>query len=260
MQPAPTGVDGEIAIGGTGVARGYRGASELTDARFVPDPFGPAGARMYLTGDVGRMLADGSIAYVGRSDDQVKVRGHRVELGEVEAALLRHERVAEAVVTCVRDDRGAGALCAYVVVPSGTIDAAALREHLERIVPAYMIPATFTQLEALPLAANGKVNRKALPAPSVTLSAASAAPRTDLEAALAGIWQDVLETDAIGIDDNFFDLGGHSLKAARIVFRIEHDLGLNVALVDVLRHPTIGALAAAIAPPARELALAQADD
>jgi len=260
LQVVPIGVAGALAIGGAGVARGYRGAPDLTAARFVPDPFGPADARMYLTGDVGRMLADGSIAYVGRSDDQVKVRGHRVELGEVEAALLRHERVAEAVVTCVRDDRGAGTLYAYVVVRSGTIDVAALREHLERIVPAYMIPTSFTQLDALPLAANGKVNRTALSVPGLPVRTAGVAPRTEFERALAGIWQDVLETESIGVDDNFFDLGGHSLKAARIVFRLEADLGLHVALVDVLRHPTIAALAVAIAPPPHELALAHVDD
>jgi acyl carrier protein len=249
------------------VARGYRGQPELTAERFGDDPLtSNPGARMYKTGDVARFAPDGTIAFLGRSDHQVKVRGHRIELDEVEAAILRSAAVREAVVICVDDGRGEAALCAYVVVRDRALDIAELRIHLGAIVPAYMIPSAFVVLAALPLGPSGKVNRAALPAPAEIVRVRSVAPRTTLEGAIAAIWRRVLELDEIGVDDDFFELGGHSLKATHIVFGIQAELGLSVTLTDIFRSPSIAGLAralearqAAAAPPPGDLDLSNVD-
>ena len=246
MQPVPTGVAGELYIGGSGVARGYRADPALTAERFVPDPFGAAGDRLYRSGDVVRMLPNGTFVYLGRTDHQVKIRGHRIELGEIEAALLRDPAITECVVAAVSDARGERAICAYIVA-SEAREHAAVRAHLERTLPAYMVPAHVMQLDALPLAANGKVNRAALPAPREPARAVVQAPRTELERALARIWEEVLELEGLGIEDDFFAIGGESLKATRVVFRAQTELGVTIALIDVFRNPTIASLARTLA-------------
>ena len=247
LQPVPVGVAGDLFIGGAGVARGYRGQAELTAERFIADPFAPAGAaRMYKTGDLAHFTPEGTIAFLGRSDQQVKVRGHRIELDEVEAALLRAPAIREAVVSCVIDGRGEPALCAYVVPRDQGLDVAALRVHLAAILPAYMIPSAFVALEALPLGPSGKVNRAMLPAPAEIVRERSVPPRTALEASIAKIWCRVLEIDVLGVEDDFFELGGHSLKATQIVFAIQEELGMSVTLTDVFRHPRVEALARAL--------------
>ncbi len=231
-RPQPVGVPGEIFIGGLGVARGYWNRPELTAERFVPDPFRPDG-NMYATGDLGRRLADGRIEHLGRLDHQVKVRGYRIELGEVEAALLRDPGVASAVVTALDDRLGERQLVAYVV-PSGeaTRDfVPALRALLRRTLPEFMVPSLFVKLAALPLTPNGKVDRSALPVPdAASLLAVDAyvAPRTPREEQLASIWAQVLGADRVGVDDDFFDLGGHSLMAVRLLAEVHRVLGVQV--------------------------------
>jgi acyl carrier protein len=266
LQPVPIGVPGDLFIGGYGVARGYRGQPELTAERFSADPWASIGrARMYKTGDVARFSADGTVAFLGRSDHQVKVRGHRIELDEVEAAILRASAVREAVVSCVTDGRGDAALCAYVVARDEAFDPAVLRAHLGTILPAYMIPSAFVVLAALPLGPSGKVNRAALPAPAEIARVRTVSPRTPLEAAIAAIWRRVLEIDDIGVDDDFFEVGGHSLKATHIVFGVQQELGLNATLTDIFRFPSVAALAQALdarrpaAPSPGELALSNID-
>jgi len=240
LQPVPLGAAGDAYIGGLGVALGYCNAPELTAERFLDDPFTP-GERIYRTGDVARRMPDGRLEFLGRSDHQVKVRGYRIEIGEVEGSILRHGNVRETVVTCVPVG-GEAALCAYVVPREGSLDVRSLREHLDASLPAYMIPSTFVTLEALPLAANGKVNRAALPAPAQPQAAQRVAPRSELERALARIWQDILDVEDVGIFDDFFELGGHSIKATRVVFRVQQELDIEMGLMDVFRNPTVAAL------------------
>jgi amino acid adenylation domain-containing protein len=253
--PVPVGVAGELYIAGAGVARGYRGRVGLTAARFVACPFGPAGARMYRTGDVVRWTARGVLEYVGRADEQIKIRGFRVEPGEVEAALAAHPLVAEAVVTA---HAGAGVgdkhLVGYVVLkPDTGIDACnvtALAEfavHLRRFgadrLPEFMVPAAVMVLEALPLTVNGKVDRRALPAPEFVSGVAYRAPRNPREGILAALFAEVLKLPRVGIDDGFFDLGGHSLSATRLVARIRAELGVEVPIRAVFDAPTVCELA-----------------
>jgi amino acid adenylation domain-containing protein/non-ribosomal peptide synthase protein (TIGR01720 family) len=238
--PVPIGVPGEIYIGGAGVGRGYLGRPDLDAERFVENPFRPA-ERVYRTGDVGRWLANGCIDYLGRNDHQVKIRGHRIELDEIEGALLRHEAVREAAVV-VRDDGKERSLAAFVA-GSGVLDATELRAHAARLLPGYMVPAHFVQIEALPLSPHGKVDRRALPEIAGKPRATRIAPRGATEERLAAIWQEVLQIEEVGTDENFFELGGHSLKAMQVSMRIERELGVKVRLRDFLERPTIAALA-----------------
>ncbi|HEV7582963.1 MAG TPA: amino acid adenylation domain-containing protein [Mycobacterium sp.] len=253
--PVPVGVAGELYIAGAGVARGYRGRVGLTAARFVACPFGPAGARMYRTGDVVRWTARGVLKYVGRADEQVKIRGFRIEPGEVEAALGAHPLVAQAVVTA---HAGAGAgdkqLVGYVVLKphTGTDSgngtgvaemAAQLRRFAADRLPEFMVPAVVMVLEALPLTENGKVNRRALPAPEFVSAVAYRAPRDPREGVLAGLFAEVLKLPRVGIDDGFFDLGGHSLSATRLVARIRAELGAEVPIRAIFDAPTVAQLA-----------------
>jgi amino acid adenylation domain-containing protein len=247
---APLGAAGELLIGGAGLARGYLGRPELTAERFVPDPWSPEpGARLYRTGDLVRRRSSGELEFLGRIDHQVKVRGFRIELGEIEAALLRHPAVAEAVVAARREGEESRLVAYVVAIPGGESAAAAgaLRDHLRRSLPEYMLPAAFVLLDALPLNPSGKVDRRALPAPGGTREAASGAawadPRDGLERSLAGIWREVLKVDRVGLDDNFFDLGGHSLLAAQVHARLAGVLGREVALLDLFRYPTVRSLA-----------------
>ncbi|HSF41777.1 MAG TPA: amino acid adenylation domain-containing protein, partial [Thermoanaerobaculia bacterium] len=232
MQPLPAGVPGELFLGGAGQARGYLGRPDLTAERFVPDPFGPPGARLYRTGDLVRFRADGALDFLGRIDHQVKVRGFRVELQEIEAALARHPAV-EAAAVVLQEDR----LVAYVV---GTVDDP--RAWLRASLPAPMIPSAFVTLDRMPLTPTGKVDRRALPAPSKGV-AEEAAPVTPAEEILAGIVADVLGVARVGVRDSFFDLGGHSLLAARVVSRVREALGVELPLRALFEEPTVAGLA-----------------
>jgi len=249
LAPVPIGVAGELYIGGAGLARGYVRRPDLTAERFLPDPHdGGPGARMYRTGDLARFRPDGAIEFLGRIDHQVKIRGFRIELGEIEAALGAHPDVREAVVLARLDAPGDPRLVAYVV-PRAAIGAAELTQHLAAILPAYMVPSSFVLLPALPLNPNGKVDRRALPAPSaVDLPAreAYAAPRTPAEELLCAIWADVLDLPQVGIRDNFFTLGGHSLFAARAVSRIYDTFGVELSLRSLFEAPTPAAMAVVI--------------
>jgi amino acid adenylation domain-containing protein len=250
-QPVPVGVSGEIHIGGEGLARGYLGRPDLTAERFVPDPFGGApGGRLYRTGDLGRYLADGRIQFLGRLDHQVKVRGFRIELGEIETALRRHPAVRDVVVTARQDAPGGRGLVAYVAAEEGrSTGAAELREHLRLSLPEYMVPSAFVLLERLPLTPNGKVDRRALPSPEAHREprAPRLAPSGEVERAVASVWGDLLGIARVGRDENFFDLGGHSLLLVQVHARLrglfpEAELGI----VDLFRYPTVRALAEAL--------------
>ena len=252
MRPVPVGVPGELHLGGAGVARGYLGRPGLTAGRFVADPFGEPGARMYRTGDVVRWSTRGELEYLGRADDQVKIRGFRIEPGEVEAALRQHPDVAEAVVVA-RTDAGHQRLVAYVVL-SGPATPADLREFLGASLPAHLVPSAFVPLERLPLNPSGKLDRRALPAPDWTGGTTRVAPRTDAERLLAAIWAEALGLPEVGVEDNFFELGGDSILSIRLVSEAAK-AGLRITTKDVFRHQTIAALAAAagtVAPATAE--------
>ncbi|WP_437590514.1 amino acid adenylation domain-containing protein [Sorangium sp. So ce1000] len=254
-QPVPVGVPGELYIAGDGLARGYLHDPQLTEDRFLSDPFsGATGARMYRTGDLARWLPDGNIEFVGRVDHQVKIRGFRVELGEIEAALRQHPSVNDAVVLARGDGHDDKRLVAYVVprsrdaAPAQGVEAspAALRAHLQGRLPEYMVPSAFVTLDALPLTANGKVDRAALPAPDAArteLARAFVAPRSPVELSLARIWQEVLRQERVGIHDSFFELGGSSVHAVRLLSRVRSALGVDLKFEELFRHPTIVELA-----------------
>jgi acyl carrier protein len=251
MRPVPVGVTGELYIGGAGVARGYLGQSAQTAERFVPDPYGgQTGARLYRTGDVGRYRADGVLEYIGREDHQVKVRGYRIELGEVEAALRSHEAVREALVMARRSPAGESQLVAYLVGEGESASALdSLRAHLAERLPEYMMPSAFVRLEALPLSANGKLDRHALPAPEQAgLKSATAyvAPRTPVEEELASIWQSLLRVERVGVHDNFFELGGHSLLATQLALRAQEAFQVPVTMQAIFDGPTVAQLGAAV--------------
>jgi hypothetical protein len=238
--PQPAGLPGELWIGGPGVGRGYLDRPALTAERFVPDPFGPAGGRLYRTGDRVRRRADGSLEYLGRLDAQVKVRGFRVEPGEIEAALRRHPEVRECVVVVREDAPGERRLVAYV---AGEADAEALKEHLRRDLPDYMVPSACVILGALPTTPNGKLDRRALPAPETERGAEPLPPRDALEARVAEVWGEVLGAVRIGVHDNFFDLGGTSLLLYRVYSRLR-ELRAELRVVDLFRYTTVEELAA----------------
>lgn len=251
MQPAPVGVAGELYIGGESLTRGYLNQPGLTAERFVPHPFSSLpGARLYRTGDLARFWENGEIEFIGRRDHQVKVRGYRIELGEIETALRSHQLVREAVVLAGRmeDDNR---LVAYVAA-NGTLDSVELRRHLRQQLPDYMIPAAFVFLNSLPLTANGKVDRQALPASDQFDEAQpqsrtgtdreDCAPNTPAEELLIGIWSQLLKLDRVGLHDNFFDLGGHSLLATQVMFRVRESLGVELPLRALFDRPTIAAL------------------
>jgi len=256
LEPVPAGKAGEICIGGAGLARGYLDRPDLTAERFIPDPGSRIpGARLYRTGDRGRRLPGGDIEFLGRVDDQVKVRGFRIEPGEVEAALHRHPRVRQAVVVA-REDGGNRRLVAYVVpaaaparAPAAAASAADLREFLSQRLPAFMIPSAFVTLDALPLTPSGKVDKGALPAPDLArlgLSTEYVAPRTPAEQVLAELLAELLALDHVGVEDDFFELGGHSLLAMQVISRIHETLGVDLPLRAAFEVRTVAALAAAV--------------
>jgi amino acid adenylation domain-containing protein len=240
--PQPAGIPGELLIGGAGVARGYLGRAGLTAERFVPDPFGrQPGARLYRTGDRVRQRVDGTLEFLGRLDGQVKVRGFRIEPGEIETVLRRHADVREAQVIVREDQPGETRLVAYV---AGGVEAEELREHLRTSVPDYMVPAAFVVLEQLPLTPNGKLDRKALPAPDLASSEDRyVAPRTPVEEVLAGIWAEVLRLERVGVEESFFDLGGHSLLATRVVSRVRDEFAIELPLRALFERPTVAGVA-----------------
>ena len=246
LNPVPVGVAGELYIGGIQLARGYLDRPCLTAERFVPDPFGNAGGRLYRTGDVARWRTDGALEYLGRTDHQVKIRGVRIELGEIEARLLSHEAVREAVVIAREERAGDKRLVAYVVAKE-SVTAEALRAHVQQALPETMVPAAVVLLEALPLNPNGKLDRKALPAPEYGNQARQyVAPRNAVEETLVQIWSELLGVAQVGIHDNFFALGGHSLLAMQVASRATAALGKKVALATVFQQATIAELSAAI--------------
>ena len=247
LAACPVGEVGQIHIGGVGLARGYLNRPELTAQRFIADPRGPSGARLYATGDLGRLLADGTIEFLGRIDGQVKIRGYRVEIGEVEVAIGRHPAVEQAVVVA-KDVRGHKQLVAYVTSteqPGPT--PAALRQFLQQTLPDYLVPTHFVVLDLLPLSANQKVDRQALVAaplqPIRSAKATVLAARNDTERRLVALWQACFELDWLSVDDDFFELGGDSLLAARMFAEIERDFGRALSLDLLLESPTIGGLA-----------------
>ncbi|ROU08276.1 non-ribosomal peptide synthetase [Lysobacter enzymogenes] len=245
-QPMPTGSVGELYIGGAGVARGYRNRDLLNAERFLPDPFRPGG-RLYRTGDLARWRDDGTLEYLGRADQQVKIRGHRVELGEIETQLRGFDVVAEAAVALHRDAAGNALLTAYVV-PAAGADAVpdALRRALAARLPDYMVPAAWIELAALPMTPSGKLDRKALRPPERSRQSAYVAPRTEAERKLATIWQRIFKLERVGIHDNFFELGGDSLTAAELVAALPRHFGSELSMGALFEGSTIAGLAAAL--------------
>ncbi|PZG88614.1 non-ribosomal peptide synthetase, partial [Streptomyces sp. NTH33] len=252
LRPVPPGVGGELYLAGVQLARGYADRPGLTAARFLPDPFGPPGARMYRTGDLARWTADGRLDHLGRADDQVKVRGHRIEPGEVEAALTDQPAVAAAAVVAVTDPHGHTRLAAYLVPADRDTHLAAgdVRAACRRVLPDHMVPSSFTVLDALPMTVSGKVDRRALPAPDLDGGERDkefVAPRTPEEETLARIWAEVLGVRRVGVTDNFFELGGDSILSIQAVSRARA-AGLHLTSRDVFRHQTVADLAAAASP------------
>jgi len=247
-QPAPIGATGEIFIGGAGIARGYYGQPKLTSERFGPNPFGEG--RLYRTGDLARWCADGAIEYIGRNDQQVKIRGVRIELSEVEACLLGHPGVLQAVAIAREDSPGDKRIVAYVEIDNDAIETGAsvaelLRKYLLSFLPEYMVPSAFVVLEALPLTSNGKLDRRSLPPPDVSAYAARKyePPIGDVEETLAQIWQELLGVRRVGRDDSFFELGGHSLLVMRALLKLNDRMATSLRVADVYRNPTLKELA-----------------
>ena len=260
-EPVPVGVAGEIHIGGDGVGRGYLRRPELTAERFMADPFsGEAGARMYRTGDLGRWRADGNVEFLGRNDEQVKIRGFRIELGEIEARLSEHEGVQEAVVLAREDMPGDKRLVAYYTSSPAVdpeqegVGAEQLRAYLSGRLPEYMVPAAYVWMERMPLTANGKLDRKSLPAPGVEAYGVKRyeEPQGETERVLAGIWAELLKVERVGREDNFFELGGHSLLAVRVISRVRQALGVKVSLGALFAQPVLREFGECIEKATRE--------
>jgi amino acid adenylation domain-containing protein len=245
QRPVPLGVAGELYIGGDGLARGYSNRPDLTAERFIPNPFGgEAGARLYRTGDLARYLTDGNLEYLGRADSQVKVRGFRVEPGEIEAVLAANPTVKDAAIVALDDEAGHKQLVAYVTPRAGAaLSSDELREHLGVRLPEYMVPSAFVFLDALPLTANGKLDRRALPAPGRAHRSASGngfiPPRDALELRLAQMWEEALGVSPVGVRDDFFRLGGHSMLAALVMAQIKQTFGVNLPLSSLFPNPTV---------------------
>ncbi|NEO29894.1 MAG: amino acid adenylation domain-containing protein [Symploca sp. SIO3C6] len=243
LQTVPIGVPGELHIGGAGLARGYLNLPELTKQKFIPNPFSnKLGSRLYKTGDLARYLPDGNIEFLGRIDNQVKIRGFRIETGEIEGVLAQHPKLREAVVIVREDIPEDKRLVTYLVPNQEKTTIKDLRSFLKTKLPQYMIPAAFVFLESMPLTANGKVNRRALPIPEATSlvhQISFIAPRDSLELQLAQIWSEILAVSPIGVRDNFFDLGGHSLTAVRLMAQIEKEFGKNLSLAHLFQGPTV---------------------
>jgi amino acid adenylation domain-containing protein len=245
LQIVTTGVAGELYIGGDGVARGYNKQPAQTAERFLPNPYSQKrGERFYQTGDAVRFRADGNIEFLGRVDEQIKIRGFRIEPGEIEAVLAQHAGVRESVVVAGDDGRGGQRLIAYVVSNNGNVRTDELREFLQQRLTEYMVPSIFVILETLPRTPNGKVDRRALPNVDTTnADEAYIAPRSATERTIANIWQEVLKVEQVGINDNFFGLGGHSLLLVHAQSKVSEALRVNVSMIEMFKYPTISALA-----------------
>jgi len=246
LEAVPAGVPGELYIAGMGLARGYLARPELTAQRFVANPFGPPGARMYRSGDVVRWRANGVLEFLGRADDQVKIRGFRIEPGEIESVLLKHPAVAQAAIIAREHRPGLKQLIGYVVArPEASPTPAELRRHVGDRLPDYMVPAAIVELARMPLTANGKLDKRALPAPEFSTHI-DRPPRTPEEEIVAGLFAEVLGIEYVGIDDNFFELGGHSLLAMQIVSRLRTTLLLDVPVREVFKNSTVAKFSAAM--------------
>jgi amino acid adenylation domain-containing protein/non-ribosomal peptide synthase protein (TIGR01720 family) len=246
LRPAPPGVPGELYVAGAGLARGYLNRPGLTARRFVADPFGEPGTRMYRSGDLVRWTAGGALEYLGRTDQQVKIRGFRVELGEVEAVLAADPEVEQAAVIDREDEPGHRRLVAYLV---GAPDTTAVRDRAMRVLPAHMVPSAFVTVDRIPLTPNGKLDRRALPAPGGAIDGEHVPPRTDTERAVAAAWAEVLGVERVGATDNFFHLGGDSILTIRVVSRLRDLLGTEISPRTLFTHPTVESLATALGGP-----------
>jgi acyl carrier protein len=250
-QVVPVGVKGEMYVGGGGVARGYLNRGELSGERFVPDgESGKEGERMYRSGDMGRWVRGGELEYMGRVDEQVKVRGYRIELGEIEATLVGHPAVLEARVLVREDSPGDKRIVAYVVPrPFEIFNSSDVRSVLSETLPAYMVPSAFVVLDRMPLTSNGKLDQSALPAPVEGTSLTEVEfvpPQTEEEEALALIWARLLKVERVGMNDNFFDVGGHSVLATRMISEINKQFQVDVSVRVVFETPTAGSVAKAV--------------
>lgn len=248
LQSAPIGIPGELCIGGAGVARGYLNRPGLTAEKFIPSPFdGEPGVRLYKTGDLARYLPDGNIEFLGRIDRQIKIRGFRIEPREIETVLKQHPAVQQAVVTACKDTLGVKSLAVYVVAtPELALTITELRHFLGGKLPNYMVPSAFVMLDALPLTPNGKIDQRALPTPSdyrPELREAFVAPQTEIERTIAAVWQETLKMQEIGVNDNFFDLGGHSLLLISVHTALQKILNQDITLLELFKYPTVGSLA-----------------
>jgi len=248
LEPVPARVPGELYVGGAALARGYSNQSDLTAEMFLPDPFSTSpGGRLYRTGDMARYRADGRIEFLGRHDQQIKIRGHRIELGEIEVVLNKHPEVRESVVVCGEDGHGEKRLTAYLVLKeTGQLSVDELRASLVEKLPSFMLPPALVVLERLPLNANGKVDREALPAADLSLLSLGApyvAPASEMERTISGVWQELLGLERVGIHDNFFDLGGHSLLMIQMQSRLQEVFQRDIAIIDLFHFPTVRELA-----------------
>jgi acyl carrier protein len=251
MQPVPIGVPGELCIGGVQVARGYLNRPELTAERFIPDPFSQRqGRKLYRTGDLTRFRPCGGIEFLGRIDHQVKIRGYRIELGEIESVLRQHSGISDVIVMAREDVPGDKRLIAYVLgKPDQKLKISELHNHLLASLPDYMVPSAFVLLDKMPLLANGKVDREALPTPEYSrklLEEEYLAPRNEVEQSLAKIFAEVLGIQKVGVNDNFFLLGGHSLSATQVITRLRETLQAEVPLRRIFEQPTVAGLAMAV--------------
>jgi len=245
LQPVPIGVAGELHIGGKGLARGYLGRSDLTAAKFIPNPFSQdVESRVYKTGDWARYQPDGSVECLGRIDQQVKIRGFRIELAEIETALRKHPLVINAVVTAREDASGEKRLVGYLETRNGPPPVAELRDFIRAKLPAYMVPTYFVMMKEFPLTPNGKIDAHRLPAPDELTPTEGnyVAPRNDLERSLVEVWEEVLALRRIGIEDDFFELGADSLSATRAFARINRRLGIDLPLRAIFENPTVAKL------------------